>query len=395
MKVWLSLALAGAFAAVPLTTRADEVNLTFGGDQYTAGQTVSIEAVVERDAFIAGYDVAITAAVAGDAHLAGFNVRTSAPVTGDVYATGFSVSIDAAVAGDLTAMGNNVSVRQEAAVTGNARLLGQTVRVAAPVAGSALITAQTLTLESTIAGDLTFVGESITFAPGARVEGKFAIQAPRAIAVPAEVAAADRVTYTQLVNPDYMGEAGRTAENVVKGFWPAFWSIALWALFLIVLGAVLIALAPTAMRRIETASEKRPFRTIGFGILAFASTLGLLPVAALTIIGIVAIPFIIIYIVVACSVAYLAGAYLTGLRVIGAFAQIDTNLKRLTVLAVAVVAAVLLGLVPFVGWLISLLLVTFGFGTFAVITMARWSAGDTARIGATGASVGTASQGVA
>jgi hypothetical protein len=231
-----------------------------------------------------------------------------------------------------------------------------------------------------VAGDFSFIGENIVFAPGARVAGKLSVQAPREIAVPAEVAAADRVTFTQLVYPDYVGEAGRTAENVVKGFWPAFWAAAGWLVFLFVLGAALIALLPARIHAMEAASENRPFRTLGLGILTFASTLGLVLVAVITIIGIVTLPFVFIYIVIACSLAYLAGAYLIALRIGGAFVRIDSNLKRLGTLALALVAAVLLGAIPVLGWLITLLVTAFGFGAFAVVTMARWSAKDAPRI---------------
>jgi cytoskeletal protein CcmA (bactofilin family) len=380
MKIWTSIVIASALLATPILAAADEANLSFGGDQYTAGQQAAIETDVARDAFVAGYNVSITAPVEGDGHLAGFSVSTTSPVTQDVYAAGYSVSIGAPVGGDLTAMGNNLVVGSSAAIGGNVRAAGQTVTLDGPINGSAIVTAQTLTLNTSVAGDFSFIGENIAFAPGARVAGKLSIQAPREIAVPAEVAAADRVSFTQLVHPDYVGEAGRTAENVVKGFWPAFWAAAGWLVFLFVLGAALIALLPARIHAMEAASEKRPFRTLGLGILTLASTLGLLLVAVISIIGIVTLPFVFIYIAIACSLAYLAGAYLIGLRIGGAFVSIDSNLKRLGTLALALIAAVLLGAIPVLGWLITLLVTAFGFGAFALVTMVRWSAKDAPRI---------------
>ena len=59
-------------------------------------------------------------------------------------------------------------------------------------------------------------------------------------------------------------------------------------------------------------------------------------------------------------------------------------MKRLVSLAISVVAAVLFGFIPFVGWLLSLLLVSYGFGAFAVTLMARWAAKDAARLAASG-----------
>ncbi len=380
MKIWSSILIASAVIVSPMLALADEANLSFGGDQYTAGQQAGIETDVARDAFIAGYTVSISAPVEGDGHLAGFNVSTTSPVTEDVYAAGYSVTIGAPVGGDVTAMGNSVVVANSSSIAGNARIAGQNVTLDGPISGSAIITAQTLTLNTSVAGDFSFIGENLVFAPGARVAGEVSIQAPRETPVPAEVASADRVTFTQLVNPDYVGEAGRTAENVVKGFWPVFWAAAGWLAFLFVLGAALIALLPARVHAMEVASEKRPFRTLGLGILTFASTLGLVLVAAITIVGLITLPLVFIYIVIACSLAYLAGAYLIALRIGSAFVAIDSNLKRLGTLALALIGAVLLGAIPVLGWLITLLVTMFGFGAFAVVTMVRWSAKDAPRI---------------
>jgi hypothetical protein len=49
-------------------------------------------------------------------------------------------------------------------------------------------------------------------------------------------------------------------------------------------------------------------------------------------------------------------------------------------LAVGLIVAALLVMVPFVGWLITLGLVAFGFGVIAAVIMVRWSARDAATI---------------
>lgn len=390
MNRLLTVFVAGALLGLPLAASADEVNLSFGGDQYTAGQTATIETAVPHDAFIAGYDVSLSAPVTGDAHLAGFNVATGADVTGDVYAGGFSVSIGSVVGGDVTAFGNSVILRSAAPVGGNARVGGQTVTIDTPVTGSALVTAQTLTLNAPISGDFNFLGETLTFGPNATVAGKVTIQAPKEIPVPASVASADRVTFKEVAAPNYMNEAGRTAETVVKGFWPQFWAMVGWWAILLVIGAAFIALLPRGVAAMQTIAEKRPFRNIGLGILAFASVVGLVPVVAITVIGIVLLPVVLIFAFVACSLAYLAGVYFAGLQLGRAFVRVETNLHRLAVLTVSIVVAALIGMIPFVGWLASLAFIAFGFGVIAVVLMVRWSRKDAARLAAPAAGIGGA-----
>lgn len=367
-----------AFAAIVVSAslpvaNADESSLALGGDQFVAGQAANLSTPVEHDAFAIGSDVELSGPVTGDAHLAGFDVQVTGAVTGDVYAAGFSVNAAANIGGDFTAAGNMVTVRSSAPVGGNARLAAATVTLDAPVAGAALVTARSLTLNAPVSGDLNFYGENLTFGPNARVDGQLTIRAPKEIAVPASVASADRVRFQPLEQPDYVGEAGKSATSVLGRFWPAFWTVVGWWLFLVVVGAAFIALLPGSVSSMQVASQRHPFRRLGLGFLAFAAVLGLIPALAFTIVGLLLVPFVLILAVIACSLAYLSGAFFIGLRIAGAFVRTDTNLRRLAVLAVALIVAALVGMVPFAGWLITLGIVVFGFGTATTVSIRGWS----------------------
>ena len=379
MKALSTLALAAGLALLAGPSSADQVNLAFGGDSYAAGQITTISDPVAHDAFLAGYDVTLSGPVTGDAHMAGYTVIANADVSGDLYAAGYSVTVMKAVQGDITAMGNLVALRSVTPVTGNVRVAGSSVVIDTPVAGSILATAAAMTLNSTVAGDLNFYGESLSFGPNAKVSGRVWIQAPKEIAVPATVAAADRVSFQLLETPDYASEAGKTAQNFMRGFWFAVWVTVLWWLLLFVVGAAFITLAPKLVEKLQIASSTHPFRRLGLGVLAFAATVGLVPVFAFTVIGLLLEPFVLIFIVAACSAAYLAGVYFIGNRIVSAIVPVGSNGRRVGVLAVSLVAGGLLTMVPLIGWLITLLLLTFGFGVIAVVTMARWSAGDAER----------------
>jgi hypothetical protein len=314
--------------------------------------------------------------------MAGYNVNANASVGGDLYAAGFAVNVTGAMAADVTAMGNSVVLNSSAAVPGNARLAGASLVVDSSIEGSLLASAATLTLNAPISGDLSFYGESISFGPNARVDGKISIQAPKEIAVPSSVAPADRVTFQQITTPDYAGEAGKTAENIIRGFWFAVWATVLWWLLLFVVGAAFIAIAPRLVGDLSLLSTKRPFRRLGLGTMSFAATLGLVIVAVLTVFGLVVLPIVLIYVFVACSLAYLAGVYLVGARIWSAISPVQTNLHRIIVLAVSLVLGGLLTMVPFVGWAITLALLAFGFGVIAARVIASWSKGEVIQLDA-------------
>ena len=146
--------------------------------------------------------------------------------------------------------------------------------------------------------------------------------------------------------------------------------------FVFLFGPGMIALLPRATAALQGAADTRPLRNLGLGILGFAAVVGLVPVFALTLIGISLLPFVFIFIFFAYTVAYVAGAYLLGGRIAKGFLTIDTNLKRIGVLAVALVVAGALGMIPLLGWLLSLLLMVFGFGVITRVLMGRWTTGD-------------------
>jgi hypothetical protein len=374
MRLIASMMLASLVLAVGPAT-ADEARMSFGGDEYAAGQSATInQPAVARDAFAAGYDVTLSSPVEGDAHLAGFNVRSDSAVGGDSYLGGFSITVTAPIGADLTAMGNSIAVGQSATIAGNARLAGTTITVSAPIGGSALITAQSLTLDGPITGDLNFFGEKLSFGPNAVVTGKLNIQAPSEIAVPASVAAPERVSYQQLVVPDYATEAGRTAEHVVKSFWPAVWATGIWWLLLFVVGLAFLGFAPRLVESLRTATAKRPFRNLGLGLLGFAAVIGLVPVSAMTVIGLLVTPLFVLFAFVMSGLAYLAGTYLVGSRLVGTLMPLDTAMKRAVALAVSIVVAGLLGMVPLLGWLMVLLLIAFGFGGMLRVALSRGNA---------------------
>ncbi|WEJ56890.1 hypothetical protein [Devosia sp. FJ2-5-3] len=353
----LAMSLLTACAAL-----ADEAKLTFAGDTFAAGQSSSAGTEVQRDAFVAGFDVKLGGSVGGDAHMAGFNVDANSPVGGDLYAAGFNVKVAQPVGGDLTAMGNDVTVESGATIGGNARLSGAQVTVAGQITGAALIAADTLMLNTPVQGDFEFFGKKIEFGPKALLAGTVSVHAPAPIDIPASVASADRIRFEALETTDYAGEAGKTAEHVVRGVWPAVWAVGVWWASLAVVGTLIIALLPRAASALENKARTRSWATIGLGLVGFAAVLGMVPAAAFTLIGIILLPALIVCAAVMCILAYLAGVYLVGARTSAAFISLDTVWKRFAVLVGSIILAGLIGMLPVLGWLISLLLLIFGFG---------------------------------
>ena len=380
MKTTSTIFLAGLLALAPIAAVADEQNLIFGGDTYVAGQSISVAQPVQRDVFEAGNNVTLAAPVADDAHLAGFDVQSTSDIGGNLYAAGFNVTVSGTVKGDITAIGNQVAIRTSQPVAGNVRAAAANVILDSAVDGAVLVTASSVTINAPIKGDLSFYGDDLSFGPNAIVAGNIQVHAPKAVNIPASVAPAERVTFTALTSPQYPTQVGQTAEIVAKGFWAALWAAAVWWLLLLLVGAAFIALNQPLTTNLETLSGVRPFRRFGLGLLAFASVVGLVPVAALTVVGLLLVPIALIFAFIACSLAYIAGVYLIGSAIGRRITSLVSAGPKVIALAASLVIAGLLTMIPFLGWLISLGIVAYGFGVVAALIMTRWSADDRMRL---------------
>ncbi|WP_029042079.1 hypothetical protein [Cucumibacter marinus] len=369
------LAVLAGLAVLGLSGAAIAQNaesLEFGEDFYTSGQNANSGRLVPGDVFAAGFDVTINGPVQGDAHAAGFNVNLNSTVLGDAYFTGFSVSVNERIGDDLTAAGNTVTIRGDG-IAGNLRAGGSTVIVGAPVGGSALLAGETVELDSTITGDVRIAANSIRFGDGAKVDGTLLIETPNEIEVPESVASADRVTVSKLDVRTTAGDAQSIIQDATRGFWPEFTGWLFGFLFLFVVGALVILLFPVNTHRAYLISEAKPFKSMLFGLLALGMLVGLVPVLAASIIGLILVPVMVVIAVLAWLVAYVLGAYMVVRRIVLLIREVEINRgTRILFLAIGLALLPLLHFIPFVGWILNMAVVLLGLGALTLNTLGRW-----------------------
>lgn len=357
------------FLGALLTTPAAGANehLVIGGDTYVSGTTATLSEPSPRDALAAGFSVDITGRVEKDAHAAGFDVDVNAPVGEDLYAAGFSVKVGQPVTGDLSASGFNVLIREGAKIGGNARLMGGTIVVGAPVSGSLLAAARSLTVNAPIAGDARLAASELSFGPEARIGGALTYSAPEPIEIAPSIIAPEKVRFERLEFGGRMGSFREAMHRSMPHFWPSFLGMLFGFLitlaFLFVVGAVLMAIAPLTVERLRERAIEKPFLSMGLGVLGLGLLIGLIPISAMSIIGIPLVPVVMLAIVAFWTVGYLLGIYALSWRVAGALGELQDSMPtRLAVLAVGLIIAAALNFIPFFGWLINLLILFLGLG---------------------------------
>lgn len=98
------------------------------------------------------------------------------------------------------------------------------------------------------------------------------------------------------------------------------------------------------------------------GVLGLSALFGLVPVSALTIVGLPLIPLVLLALVLAWTLGYLLGVYSVAMRVVDAFRE-GTAPQGMAVRVLAgLVVAVLLNFVPFLGWMLNVAVVLLGLG---------------------------------
>lgn len=359
------LAAAAVMIACALPSMADTVIAESGGDTFAAGETVVRTLDADRDVFAAGRSTTVLGQTRGDMHVSGFDVKMGADVDKDVYAAGASVTISGNVGQDLSAAGYTVRLEPGARVGENARLMAATINITAPIAGALTATGRDVFLNAPVTGDARILAKSIRFGPDARVEGRLTYSTANKMDVPATVAAADRVRFEPI-------EGGRiwrewrdirkfrvlpTVAGLLFGF-------LITLLFFVVLGAIALSFMPKRLEAMRTSISDAFGQSALLGVVGLSLLFGAVPVTALTIVGLPFVPFILLCIVAAWTLAYALGAYAVATRLwdgLGGDPDPGT-LVRLLIFAGAIVAIALLNFVPFVGWVANYTLVLLGLG---------------------------------
>lgn len=371
--VLLGLLIAAAPALGPAF--ADE-RLLLGGDTYAAGSNVVISEPSPRDVVASGFTVDITARTEGDALLGGFDIDVEAPVGRALHAAGFSVNIEQPVGEDVTAAGANIRLRRQAVVGGNARFLGGSIEIDGQVAGSLAAAGGSVRVNSVVGGDARLTAGELSFGPDARINGTLTYSAPEPIEIADNVIAPDRVRYQKLEAPSPSGMVDDAVGKPLRGFWPSFFGITFGFVvtiaFLTLLAAVFLALMPDTVEHLRRETIAAPFRSLGIGLLALGALIGLVPVSAITIVGIPLIPIVVLAIIALWTVGYLLGVYVLAWRVASGFRDLAPNTgTRLVVVVIGLAVAAILNFIPFLGWLVNLALVLLGMGGIAALLLAR------------------------
>ena len=321
----------------------DIVTVTSGevidGDLYIAGKTIIIDSTINGDLIAAGQTIMVNGIVNGSIIAAAQTVNINGEVTHAVRVIGETLNIGGTIGRDLLVACRDFSMVSTAEIGGDLLLGASTARIDGLIKGDINSGVNRLTIASTasIQGKLNYISKNeANIQSGAQIRGTITHKLPD-------------------VKKGLEAKAGIGVWWIVIGF-----------LMTLVLGIIIVLLAPRRVKAVTESIRTRPWASLGWGAVILVAT----PIVALIVcITIIGLPLGLIALVLYAIAIYLAQLFvglLIGQLIIGAFRGVETRAALVGALVLGLAILRLLRLIPFVGFFFGLATVLFGLGAILV-----------------------------
>jgi len=322
---------------------------SMGVDRFVAGDTVSVSEAVVGDLIAAGGDISVNTAVGGDLVVAGGDLNLAGTVAQSLYAAGGRIVIEADVARNARVAGGSVSLGPTGRIAGNASLAGGEITVRGPIEGYLQAGGGRLYLDGPIGGDVELTGDRIELGPNARIEGRLTYDSKKDISEASGAVVRGGIERVPGI---------ASAEGSSGGFGVT------WSLGLVIAAALLAGVWPVLADRIGGFLRQRFAWSVLVGFIALVCAPVLVILLLVTVIGIpLALAALAGY-----GLLLLVGYVASGVGV-GNFAlhrwqdeRATSAVWRVGAAAVGMLFVVLLGRLPWLGWLMVLVAMLFGMG---------------------------------
>jgi len=392
---------------------ADEV---VNDDLYVSAEEFTLEGTVKGDLFVVGNVIVINGVVEGDLFAGGNSVIINGTVMDDVRMGGAALKLgdEASIGGDLLAGGASLEAESGSTVGGNLLYGGGQILFAGDVADDAMIGTGAASLSGEFGGDVRVdIGDvdengpspsmyinnteiSIpSVKPGlevdedAKIEGDLIYTLTKDAAIPSGAVEGKVTRNEPVLDVKYSKPEPTQAEKAVS------WTLDLLRTIvtLILFGLLLGWLAPTFMKTLTDKLQAQPAASLGWGVVAYVAfffalfllvTVAILGAVIFGIITLGGISGTIIWVAILALFAAVVGfvlvtvfltkiivAWLGGKWILGRFNPSLAEHKVWSLVLGVVILALLIEL-PFVGWLIGLLVMFLGLGALWIWGRERW-----------------------
>jgi len=364
----ISLYFGGNASAKTLTSPDIGKKVVIGKDEViegpylNAGDNVTISGTINGDAYVAGGVVTIDGTINGDLLIGGGVVTIKGTITDDVRAAGGMVTIDGKVGKNVTAFGGTITFGSDADIDGSVITGGGTFAHLGNIDGKALIYSGDVTLAGRIGGNVNTTAEIITIAKTAILDSNLNYTSDKEASVSAEA------KITGAVQRTTAGKAlTQVGSRVQRQFFGARFGVNLLSyLSLLLLGLILLKIAPRQVTAVSKLVGEQPWRSMGLGLLGLILTPFVIVVLMITIIG---LPLAILvgggYAIMIGTSSLFTGLFV-GRKV---FDLVNFKENKYAMMAVGLLLLQLVLVLPIIGGFVRLLSVIAAVG--ATVTLTR------------------------
>jgi hypothetical protein len=363
-----SIVMAALFGSLPLQVAAADLrqgsdvtigpNETVNDDIYAGAGTVSISGTVNGNVIAGGGTITLSGNVARDLIVAGGNINVTGRVGGSIIAAGGNITVNGPVAQDIVVTGGMIDIGSGATIGRDLVVAGGTATVSAPIARRVHMSSGNLTLRNRVGGDVRGRVDHLKL-DGAQIGGNLDYTSNNSV----QLLNGARVsgTTTRHTPTDRGGGAGDGFLGWLRGL------IGIFAL-----GLLLIFLLPGLSARAIDTERALPWASLGIG----AAILVVTPIVALIVfvigiliggwwLGALLIPLWILVLAAGYAISgFLLGRLIFARLGWGRYHDALALLGGLFVLTV-------LGLIPVIGWLVSVAALVLGAGALALVVSRR------------------------
>ena len=323
-------------------------------DLYVSGGTVRIDGKVKGDLVVVTGQLTINGEVGGDVLSAAGTTTISGPVRGSIRATGGQIALRAPVGEDAIVAGGRLSVEPGAQIGRDAMLAGGAISLHGPVARDVAAAGGSMELDAAVGRDAKLYAGTLKLTDQAKIAGALRYTSNReaSISPQAKVGTVTRMPMPARPGATPLGFVFRWLRAIV-----AFTA----------LGLLLGAASPRLATLVPQTLQGAPWRSLGYGSLCLAVA----PVAVVVLfvagallggwwLGLIAVALVLIVV----ALSFPAVGFLIGKL---AFEKLSkTAVRRGLILLAGIVVLTLVIRIPYLGALVAVATVLFGFGALVL-----------------------------
>lgn len=348
-----------------------EISGVVGGDLEIFAGSIEARVDVAGDTHLAGGNVEISGTTGGDAEIGGGAVDVAMDINGDADMGGGFVNYSGTIGGELDVAAGRFVMSDTSVVTRDANISGKEVILSGRFLSNIEVFAEEVEISAEIAGDAEIEARSLTVQPGAVINGRLVYSGPGEPDIAADAVITGGVEYTfSDVDIEWDGTHFNLADldlDIVPAT-PFF--IAAGIAFDFILGVLALLLMPRGVARVSRKFRQRPLLAPLVGLFLFPMGWVMLLVAgivllAITLVGVILIPFWVTFALLVLMLAYPLGAIAvsdlflnrtgvrksgTGMRVLGLLIVLILVAALWIVPPLAVIAGIILSWIGLGAW---------------------------------------------